>query len=39
VGILGAPVLVIAYGLVRFGLRRKASAAREAQMRAAASTS
>ncbi len=39
VGILGAPLLVIAYGLVRFGLRRKASAEREAQMRAAATTS
>jgi ABC-type uncharacterized transport system involved in gliding motility auxiliary subunit len=29
VGILGTPILVIAFGLVRFGLRRKASAARE----------
>jgi len=35
VGILGTPLLVIAFGLLRFGLRRKASAAREAQARMA----
>jgi len=36
VGILGAPALVVAFGLIRFGLRRKASRAREtAQQRAA----
>jgi ABC-2 type transport system permease protein len=36
VGILGAPVLVVAFGLVRFGLRRKASAVREAAQQRAA---
>ncbi len=36
VGILGAPALVVAFGLVRFGLRRKASRAREAAQQRAA---
>ncbi len=36
VGILGAPLLVVIYGLVRFGLRRKKQSAREAELREAA---